>query len=185
LLGIGLAFCSAFSLSGEDTSPLLPSQAGTDVCTIEDATATPQEVSVMRALRSNVESGPLYTIPAAKGVAKCRVDVESGVIILEYLFKDGGWLRVKRDSGIEYTEQVAHFQLASEKNPSSILANAEHVTFGDSGCGIDWQQADTKAVTDDPSVTETLFYGDVCNCRAGIRRDAAGRVVELMLRSAC
>lgn len=139
----------------------------------------------MRALRSNVESGPLYAIPAARGVVRCRVSVGAGVVALEYQFKDEGWLRVKRDSGIEYTEQVAHFQVASEKNPLGILANAERVAFGHSGCGINWQQADTQAVTDDLSVKETLFYGDMCNCRAGIRRDAAGRVVELMLRSAC
>lgn len=184
LAGILLASCSAFSL-GENAPPLPPPLAGAALCSAEDATATPQEIGTMRSLRSNVESGPLYTIPAATGVAKCRARVESGVITLEYQFRDGGWLHVKRDSGIEYTEQVAHFRLALEKNPLSILADAERVAFGDSGCGINWQQADTQAVTDDPSLTETLFYGDVCNCRASIRRDTAGRVTELMLRSAC
>ena len=139
----------------------------------------------MATLRSNVEGGPLYTIPATGGVAACSVNVESGVITLEYQFKDGGRLHVKRDSRIEYTEQVARIQLAPEKNPETILSSAERVAFGASGCGIDWQKADTKAAADDPDATETLYYGDICNCRAGVRRDAVGRVVELMLRSAC
>ena len=99
-------------------------------------------------------------------------------------FQEGGRLHVKRDSRIEYTEQVARIHLAPKKNPETILSSAR-VAFGTSGCGIDRQKADTKGAADDPNATETLYYGDVCNCRAGIRRDAAGRVVELMLRSAC
>ena len=80
---------------------------------------------------------------------------------------------------------MAHIHLVPEKNPETILASAKRLAFGAGGCGIDWQNANTKAAADSPDVTETLYYGDIRNCRAGIRRDAAGRVVELMLRSAC
>jgi hypothetical protein len=59
---------------------------------------------------------PLYTIPATAGVAACSINVESGVITLEYRFKEGGRLHVKRDSRIEFTEQVARIYLASEKS---------------------------------------------------------------------
>ena len=182
--GIFLVACSAPPLSSQNAAPP-PSLTATDLCKVADGTATPQDVSTIAALRSNVERGPLYTIPAAAGVVACSVNVESGVITLEYRFKEGGRLHVKRDSRIEYTEQVARFHLALEENPETILASAERAVFGVSGCGIDWQKADMKAAADDPGATETLYYGDVCNCRAGIRRDAAGRVVELMLRSAC
>ena len=155
--GILLAACS--------TLPS-PSSGLTDLCKFTDGTATPRDVSTITALRSNVESGPLYTIPAAAGVAACGISVESGVITLEYQFKDGGQLHVKRDSRIEYTEQVARIQLAPAANPEAILASAERAAFGASGCGIDWQKADTKDVADDPDATETLYYGDICNCRA-------------------
>ena len=182
--GILLAACSALPPSGQNAT-LPPSLVATDLCKIADGTATLQDVKTINALRGNVERGPLYTIPAAAGVAACGISVESGAIMLEYQFRDGGQLHVKRDSRIEYTEQVAHIHLAPQKNPETILAEAERVAFGAGGCGIDWQKADTKAAADDPDATETLYYGDVCNCRAGIRRDASGRVVELMLRSAC
>jgi hypothetical protein len=105
--------------------------------------------------------------------------------MLEYHFRDGGRLTVKRDPRIEYTEQVAQFHLGSNNDPVAILADAERVTFSAGGCGIDWHAPDTQATGDDPGTTQTLYYGDVCNWRAGIRRDAAKRVIELMLRSAC
>lgn len=185
LSGIMLVACSALPLSSQNMAPLPLPLAVTDSCKVADGTPTAQEAGTISALRSNVESGPLYTIPAAAGVSACSINVGQGVITLEYRFKDGGRLHVKRDSRIEYTEQVARFHLAPERNPITILASAERVAFGASGCGIDWQKADTQTPVDDPGATETIFYGDVCNCRAGIRRDPAGHIVELMLRSAC
>lgn len=66
-----------------------------------------------------------------------------------------------------------------------ILVRAECTAFGVNGCGINWQQTETLPVRDDTSTTETIFRGDVCNCQARIRRDNAGHVVGLALRSAC
>ncbi len=97
---------------------------------------TPEEAGTLAALRRNVESGPLYTIPAAAGVSACSVGVKSGVITLEYQFKDGGRLHVKRDLRIEYTEQVARIRLAREKSPVAVLADAERVAFGASGVAL-------------------------------------------------
>ena len=140
----------------------------------------------MLELRRSVEMGPLYTIPAAAaGVASCRARYDSAVVELEYRFKTGGWLHVKHDARIEYTEQEARFALSPAENPVVILAGAERAAFGPNGCGIDWRQAETQPAGDDPSATETVFHGDMCNCQARIRRDAAGRIVGLLLRSAC
>ncbi len=63
---------------------------------------SPRDAGTISALRGNVERGPLYTIPAAAGIAACGVSVESGAITLEYRFKEGRRLHVKRDSRIEY-----------------------------------------------------------------------------------
>lgn len=153
-------------------------------CKSGEGVALP-EMGTIVALQRNVEKGPLYTVPAAAGVAECRIGYESGVIALEYRFRDGGWLRVKRDSSIEYTEQEAHFSLLSQEQAVPILVRAERTAFGVNGCGINWQQTETLPVRDDTSTTETIFRGDVCNCQARIRRDNAGHVVGLALRSAC
>jgi hypothetical protein len=119
------------------------------------------------------------------GIAACTVSVDEGAIMLEYRFKDGGRLNVKRDARIEFTEQVAQFHFPRDKDPLTVLTEAERAAFGADGCGIDWQAPDTQEIPDDSGATRTLYYGDICNCRARISHDAAGRVVELMLRSAC
>jgi hypothetical protein len=135
---------------------------------------------------ATVEKGPLFTVPAAaEGVASCRVRYDAAVIDLDYRFKDGDWLHVKRDARIEYTDQEARFALSPKENAEAIRAGAERAAFGPNGCGIDWRQAETQPSVDDPSTTESVFRGDVCNCQARIRRNAAGRVVGLMLRSTC
>jgi len=156
-----------------------------DLCKVQGNARISVESSTLAAFRNAIESGPIYGVAAAAGVSSCSIRSESGAVLIEYHFKDGGRLHVKRDPRIEYTEQIARVRLAPEKNPVEILAAAERKAFGENGCGIDWQNSDTWPVLGDPKVKETLFYGDLCNCRAGFRRDASGRVVELMLRSAC
>jgi hypothetical protein len=109
----------------------------------------------------------------------------AGVITLDYSFRDGGWLHVKRDPRIEYNDQEARFELPPGANPIAILTRAEMVAFGDKGCGIDWSESEKAPAADDASAIETIFRGDVCNCQARFRSNAAGRVVGLSLRSAC
>lgn len=179
---IVLAACSVSPTPSQSAAPLPVLTS----CTVIGGAATPQDAATLLALRHSVEKGPLYTIPAvAAGVASCHVRQESAVIVLEYRFKDGGWLHVKRDARIEYSEQEARFALSPAENPVTILAGAERVAFGHNGCGIDWRQAETQTAGDDPSATEAVFHGDMCNCQARVRRDAAGRIVGLMLRSTC
>ena len=179
---IFLIACSAPSHSDQNTSAGL---AGADLCKVQGTPLAPAEAGNLAALRSAMEAGPIYITAAAAGVSECNIRSRSGSILIEYRFKDGGWLHVTRGPRIEYTEQVAHVHLAPEKNPAEILAAAERKAFGENGCGIDWQSPETRPSADDPKLMETLFYGDVCNCRAGFHRDATGSLVELMLRSAC
>jgi hypothetical protein len=171
-----VAACSMPSFSGQDTA-----QSATIPC------APGGQVSAdLAALQRAVETSPLYTIPAVTlGVAECHVRDESGVMALEYRFKDGGWLHVKRDARIEYTEQEARFTLSLAEDPVAVLSLAEQKAFGVKGCGIDWQKMETQPARDDTNATETVFRGDVCNCQARIRRDAAKHVVGLTIRSAC
>jgi hypothetical protein len=129
-------------------------------------------------LRRTVEAGPLYTIPAAGGVANCRGNVDEGVISLEYNFQGGGWLRVKRDPSIEYNDQEARFGSPLTEDPNAVLKRAELAAFGADGCGINWEEPEKGP-------EETIFRGDTCNCQARIRHNAAGQAIGLTLRSTC
>lgn len=163
-------------------------KAGTsNSCTVLAGKPSSQEVALAAALKQAIETSPFYTIPAAsKGLPSCDLRFNpDGEMELEYHFLDGNWLQVKRNARIEYTEQNVRLNLLLPEQPETILARAEQSAFGTNGCGIDWQQSETQLAEDDRNVTETLFRGDVCNCQARIRRNAYGRVVGFMLRSAC
>ena len=180
--GVLLAACSV---------PPAPSQASAPpsaliACVGADAAATSHDASALAALRRSVEAGPLYAaVVTASAVVTCRVRHESGSMTLEYQFRDAGWLHVKRDARIEYTEQEANFAAPPAEPPEALLARAEQAAFGVSGCGIDWRQPETPAVEEDSGTKDTVFRGDVCSCQARIRRDGGGRVVGLALRSTC
>jgi len=180
--GILLVACTGALTSSGNTNAAHSSAS----CAIVEGKPSLQDAGLAKALQRNIETSPLYSIPATSGLPICRIRYyPEGAIGLEYHFREGGWLQVKRDERIEYTEQNAHFNLTSKEQPEAILAQAELAAFGAEGCGIDWHQSETQQAEDDRSVTETIFRGDVCNCQARIRRNASGRVVGLMLRSAC
>ena len=180
--GVLLAACSVPPAPSQTTAtPSAPV-----ACVGADTAATPHDASALAALRRSVETGPLYAAAvAASAVVMCRVRLESGVMALEYQFRDAGWLHVKRDARIEYIEQEAHFASPPAEPPEALLARAEQAAFGVSGCGIDWRQPETLATEGNSGAKDTVFRGDVCNCQARIRRDAGGRVVGLALRSTC
>ncbi len=181
--GILLAAC-AMTPPASDKTAAAPSSPS---CTVVEGNPSPQDALASQALQRNIETSPLFTIPASgSGLSACRIRYQpDAVIALEYQFKQGGWLHVKRDARIEYTEQDARFALTSNELPEAIMARAEHAAFGADGCGIDWRQPETRPSDEVSGAIETLFRGDACNCQARIRRDANGRVIGLMLRSAC
>ena len=176
-----LGACSAVpSLKQAATAPPVPQ------CVAPKTPISPEDTETIATLRHSIEMGPLYTVPATRsGVAACRIQYEDGVITLEYSFRDGGWLHVKRDSHIEFNNQEARFVLPPAEDAVAVLTRAERAAFGANGCGIDWGQKETQPAADDSTATETIFRGDVCNCQARFRSDAAGRVIGLLLRSAC
>ena len=138
------------------------------------------------ALQRAIETGPLFTVAASRAaVASCRIGFESAAASVEYQFSDGGWLRAKHDARIDYTDQEVRTAVPPAENPISILTRAERVAFGDKGCGIDWNEKETQPAPDDRGAVDAIYRGDTCNCQARVRSDAAGRVVGLILRSAC
>jgi hypothetical protein len=102
---------------------------------------SPRDAEAVASLRRTVESGPLYTLAAANGgIAACRAANESGTITLDYNLKDGGWLRVKRQPSIEYTDQEVRFASPLAENPVAVLTRAEEAAFGADRCCIDWRR---------------------------------------------
>ena len=110
---------------------------------------------------------------------------EPDSLTVEYTFSDGGWLRVTQQPRIEYFDQEVRLTSPLTEDPVAVLKRAEQAAFDQQGCGIEWQHAEKQSAEDDKSATETIYRGDLCNCQARVRTDAAGRVVGLLLRSAC
>lgn len=145
-----------------------------------------QNTSTTEVLQRMVESSLLYQQSASVAkLASCQIWYDAAVITIKYQFQDGGWLHVKRDMRIEYSEQEAQFVSPIKENPIKILTDLEYQTFGEQGCGIDWQHSESQLMQETASLTEAIFYGDTCNCQARIRRNANGDVVGLLMRSAC
>lgn len=133
-----------------------------------------------------VESNPLYAIQASMAdVSGCRISYKEKIMDLEYQFQDGGWFRLTLDPRIEYANREVRLASPLAEDPVAILKRAEHKVFGAKGCGIDWLKQETQSALDDESATETVFYGEVCNCQARIRRDAGKRAIGLILRNTC
>lgn len=155
-------------------------------CAGSDTVATTEDAFALAALRRSTEIGPLYAaLLAVSPLESCRVSGESAAPTLTYQFIGGGLLRVKRDARIEYTEQEAQFVVPPLQAPAALLLRVERAEFGAAGCGIDWQRAELASPAVNAGAIDTVFRGDVCNCQARIRRNAAGHVVVLALRSTC
>ena len=155
-------------------------------CVPADAQGAPADAKLLASLRHTVETGPVYALMVRKaGLTSCRIGNESGRLELDYRFLDGGSLRVRHDPSIEYDDLEARFASPLAEAAIALLTRVEQASFGATGCGIDWRQAETRPAGDDPKATESIYRGDTCNCQARVRSDAAGRVTGLVFRSAC
>ena len=180
LLLLSMSACSKSVSSGESTA-----LKEVPPCTTEGRLSS-QISAFAKEQQHVVESSPLYAIQAsAASVSGCRISYKDKIIYLEYKFQNGGWFRLTVDPRIEYANREVRLVSPLVEDPVAILKRAEYKVFGAKGCGIDWLKQETQSALDDESATETVFYGEVCNCQARIRRDAGKRVVGLILRNPC
>jgi hypothetical protein len=156
-------------------------------CTITGEAPTQDDIRDARQLQRSIEVHPLFLKPAAaSGVRGCTANFESsGRFVLDYQFRGKQSLRVERDTAIEYTAIKSAFRLAPGDHAETILTQAERSSFGANGCGLDMQHGDTHPVEYEPQLNETVYEGNVCNCRGIIRRDAKKQVIGFILTSAC
>jgi len=154
-------------------------------CVGPQAGVSPQNAEAAGTLRRAVEMGPLYVTLVANRVVSCRIGTDSSAITLEYTFRDGSSLRVRRDPRIEYSNQEVRLASPLAEDAVAIMTRVERSAFSPSGCGIDWRKTEAQPAGDDPGATETIYRGDTCNCQARVRKDKAGRTVGLVFRSAC
>jgi hypothetical protein len=164
-----------------------PARSAAPVCAIAGESTLPAEArDTVETFQRSVERGPLFAASSSRSpVASCRASVDAGMASLDYQFGDGGWLRAKRNPAIEYSDVEVHFAAPPAGDPLAILTRAERAAFGDHGCGIDWKEAETSPATEPPGAVDKIYRGDACNCQARVRSDASGRVIGLILRSAC
>ena len=181
--GILLAACSMTPLPRSAQSSVEP--PAPVACFDAEASETKDSIQ-LAVLRRSVEAGPLYAVASASSsVAGCRVERRAGAVLLRYDFADGGQVLARRDDRIEYSEQVVRLVSPLVAPAVDTLKRAERTAFGANGCGIAWQQPETRIADAEPGASDVLFRGEVCNCAAHFRRDATGRVVELAIKSAC
>ena len=179
-----LTACAPKPPADGEASAAAPKAAAV-ACVVTQEPAAPKDALDGAAFRSAVETGPLFALLSKAGLARCEMRYEAGTVALDYRFNDGASLRAAREAAIEYTEQDVRLAVPLVADPLSVLKPAERAAFAPAGCGIDWGQADTEASTRVPGTQELVFRGTACNCQARVRKDAAGRVMGLLLRSAC
>lgn len=156
-------------------------------CAITGEAPTQDDIRDARQLQRSIEAHPLFLRPAAASpVRGCTANFESaGRFVLDYRFRGKQSLRVERDTAIEYIAIKSTFQLAPGEQAETILRQAERSSFGANGCGLDMQHGDTHPVQYEQQLNETVYQGNVCNCRGTIRRDAKRQVIGFILTSAC
>lgn len=156
-------------------------------CAIAGQAPSADDIRDARHLQESIEANPLFLKPAAaSGVRGCTANFESsGRFVLDYRFRGKQSVRVERDTAIEYTAIKSTFLLAPGERAESILTQAERSSFGANGCGLDMQHADTHPVQYEQQLNETVYQGNVCNCRGIIRRDARKQVIGFILTSTC
>ena len=161
-----------------------PATAASNDCSADDQAAQ-QRVNEASELRRAVEMGPFYAIASRAGRMSCRISYDTDSIRIDYGFRDGASLRVTRTPAIEYTDLELRLASPLVEDPTTVLTRAEQAAFGASGCAINWRQPETAPADDDSRATERVYRGEVCNCQARTRTDAAGRIMRLQFRSAC
>jgi hypothetical protein len=175
-----------FALTTGCTNAPVREQAGpaASVDCPSDGITDPQDVKSLAEMHSATETGPVYQALASGGrLRSCRGTTRSGELSLQYLFVDGDTLTVARNPTLEYSNVEVQFGSPSQDDAIGLLRRAERSLFSPDGCGIDW--SDATPLDPKNGVSETAYYGDLCNCQARVRRNAEAEVVGLAFRSAC
>jgi len=180
---VAAAACAALLLAACTSAPSAePVRVQDTACPVAGPALGPHQVSLAQQLQHGALASPLFAAGIApSGIAACRVEGAPGAVSVDYRATNGNELHVRRDDTIEYTEWEARF-VAPPAQATPLLQQAERAAFGAGGCGIDWQHPETRSAG---GGSEVRFRGDTCQCQAIVRRDAAGRVVALGLRSTC
>jgi hypothetical protein len=172
------------------TQPTVDASAAQRVstlCTVAAQRPDEGQTAAARVLQTRIEASPLFALQATPaGAVSCQLRYQpDGVLEFDYQFPNGGALQVKRDLRIETMEQDASLAVRTLEPATDILARAERSAFGPEGCRIDWRHAEVTQPPGGGGATVKTYRGEVCNCQARVREGADGRLLGLMLKSAC
>jgi hypothetical protein len=140
----------------------------------------------VREFQESVEAGPIYKelLLRLGEPEHCGAKVTGENVALSYAFPKGARLDASFNSSIEFSEQHAQFRGLDREKAFALLRQSERDSFGDDGCGIDWNRPETESKTGHSGSQAEVFRGDSCNCQARILYQD-NSVVGLALSSSC
>ena len=144
--------------------------------------APPVRQKQVREFQQRVEAGPIYKelLLRLGEPERCGAKLDGENIAVSYAFRNEAHL----DAGIEYSEQHAQFRGLDGEKALALLKQSERDSFGQDGCGIDWNRPESESKKESSSSRAVVFRGSSCNCQARILYSGKS-VAGLALRSSC
>jgi hypothetical protein len=175
----GLAACG--------TAPALSGVQGSNACATAGRPLGGGSLDAADDLWRSSRAGPLFGATIAPyGDGTCTVGriegSEGKAVAIDFSAPVGNRLHVERDERLEASVAEATFAVPLAGDPLALLQRAEHASYGVDGCGIDWAHPEQRR---DGDAAEAVYRGTSCNCQARVRRDGAGVVRSLVLKSTC
>jgi hypothetical protein len=150
------------------------------------AGAPPARQKQVREFQQRVEDGPIYKelLLRLGEPERCGAKLSGENIALSYAFRNEAHLDASISPGIEYSEQHAQLRGLNEEKALALLQQSEQDSFGQDGCGIDWNRPESESKEEHSSSRAVVFRGASCNCQARILYRGKA-VVGLALKSSC
>jgi hypothetical protein len=148
--------------------------------------APPARQKQVREFQERVETWPIYKelLLRLGELERCGAKLSGENIALSYAFRNEAHLDASISPGIEYSEQHAQFRGLDGEKALALLKQSERDSFGEDGCGIDWNQPESESKEEHSSSRAVVFRGTSCNCQARLLYEGKA-VAGLALRSSC
>jgi hypothetical protein len=148
--------------------------------------APPARQKQVREFQQRVEAGPIYKelLLRLGEPERCGAKLDGENIAVSYAFRNEAHLDASISPGIEYSEQHAQFRGLDGEKALALLKQSERDSFGQDGCGIDWNRPESESKKESSSSRAVVFRGSSCNCQARILYSGKS-VAGLALRSSC
>jgi hypothetical protein len=140
----------------------------------------------VREFQQRVEAGPFFKelVLRLGEPERCEAKLSGENIALTYAFRNEAHLDASINSSIEYSDQHARFRGLDREKALALLKQSEQDSFGQDGCGIDWNRPESESKGGHSKFRAAVFRGDSCNCQGRILYQG-NSVVGLAFSSSC